>query len=119
MLALCFRYAGVNGRYLDVAGGGQVAEQVVTLKDKTEMLATQAGQFVVVQRRGLAPGNAVTTAARPIQTAQDIHQRRFARAGRADDGNYLIAVDGQIDGFEYRDLFIAGRKGAGQVTQLE
>ena len=49
----------------------------------------------VGQRRHVAPADPQLPGGRPVEAAEQVHQRRLAGAGRADDGDVLALVDAQ------------------------
>ncbi|KAG0951638.1 hypothetical protein G6F31_013646 [Rhizopus arrhizus] len=102
--------AGVYRWHFHVAARIQIAQQVVALEDETEMLAAQPRQRI---RRHLLGGLAVHPVAalgRPVEAAENVHQRRFSRSRRADDGDELTGIDAQRDQ--------AGRLGVGAAGRL-
>src|SRR5690606_15629170 len=87
---------------------------LVALEDEAEMLAPQRRQLVGIQRAHILAGEQVTALAGPVETAQYVHQRRLARAGLADNGHHLAAMDVEIDALEHGDALPAGRDAAHQ-----
>ena len=87
----------VNRGDFYVAHGIQIAEQVVALKNKAKIFSAQASQFVGLHCASLLAIDPVTATRGAIQTAEDIHQSGFARAGLADDGDHFPRVYAQID----------------------
>ncbi len=83
------RLAGIDRGHFRIAQRRQLAQQVIALEDKAEMLAPQRRQRIVIQRGNRPAGNAVFAGARLIQAAENVHQRRFAGAGLPDDGDEL------------------------------
>ena len=77
---------------------------MVALKHKAESFAAQPGQFIRVQVRDVFTGKQVAAAGGPIKATEDVHQGRFARAGRADYGDELSGMNRQADAFEYVDF---------------
>ena len=61
-MALLGRRAGVNGRNLYIAHGVQITHQVITLEDKTKMLAPQTGQLVGRHAVGFFARHLITAA---------------------------------------------------------
>ena len=64
---------GVDGRNFNVAQRAEIGHQVVTLEDKADMLAAQAGQFVRRQVGGVLAADVVVAAIRHIEAAHDVH----------------------------------------------
>ena len=111
--------ACVNCRHLHVAKGAQITQQVVALKNKTEMLAPQLSQFIGTQLAGRPAGHAVAAGAGFVQATQNIHQRGLARARSADDGHHLAGAYVEVDVGQHGDRAFTRRKVALQPTQLE
>ncbi len=88
---------GIDRRDLDIFKGGEGGEQMVALEDEAEVLPAQIGQVVRLQFPGFLAGYPIAAAARPVETADDIHQGRFAGTGRADDGDHFSGGDGQVN----------------------
>ena len=92
-----FTHARIAGRHRHVVQCRGRADQVVALEDEAEHLAPQRGQRIVVQPRDRLALEQVLAAAGPVQAAQDVHQRRLARARRADDGHVLARLDPKVN----------------------
>ena len=88
-----FAHARIAGRHRHVVQCRGRADQVVALEDKAEHLAPQCGQRIVVQPRDRFALEQVFAAAGTVQAAQDVHQRRLARARCPDDGHVLARAD--------------------------
>ncbi|KAG1588461.1 hypothetical protein G6F46_014682 [Rhizopus delemar] len=72
------------------------------------MLAAQLGQLVRLHLSGFAAGHLVTAAGRAVEAAEDVHQRRLARTGLADDGHQFTRADVQVDAIEHDQGLFAG-----------
>jgi hypothetical protein len=83
---------GIDGRHLDIAGSGQIRQQLIPLKNKPEMLSAQSRQRIAVKCARIIARNLVRAVGRLVEQAEDVHQRRLARARRADDRNHLSAI---------------------------
>ena len=83
----------IAGRHRHIVQCRGRADQVVALEDEAEHLAPQRGQRIVVQPRDRLALEQVLTAAGTVQAAQDVHQRRLARARCPDDGHVLACAD--------------------------
>ena len=108
----------IDGGYLHVADGAQVTQQVVALKNKTEMLAPQLSQLVGTQLAGRPAGHAVAAGAGFVQATQNIHQRGLARARSADDGHHLAGAYVEVDVGQHGDRAFTRRKVALQPAQF-
>src|SRR5207245_3107974 len=81
-------------------------EQVKRLKNKTDLAITDRGQFVIVHFSDAAAIKFVTAGCRSIETAEHVHQRRFAAAARAHDGEIFVAPNLERDSTKRpHDLF--------------
>ena len=61
----------------------------------------------------------VAPAGRRVQAAEDVHQRRLARARRAGERQVLVVADGQVDVHQRRILDLAEPIGLADVRQLD
>ena len=113
------RHAAINGRNFRVAHGAQVAHQMVALEDEAEMLAAQPRQLVWQHLAGFLAGHLVAAARGPVEAAQNVHQGRFPRSGRADDGYHFTGPDVQIDILEHGHHAISGGVFAYHATQAQ
>ena len=102
--------AAVDQRQLDVAPRREVGEQVELLEHE----ADEAG----CARRRAGPRRTTATSwpasrndagRRDVEAAEDVHQRRLARARRAGDRDELVLLDAQRHVAQRRDLERAGR----------
>ena len=88
-----FAHPRIAGRHRHIVQCRGCADQVVALEDEAEHLAPQRGQRIVVQPRDRLALEQVFAAAGTVQAAQDVHQRRLARARCPDDGHVLARAD--------------------------
>ena len=68
-------------------------QQIKTLKDETDFAVPNVSKLVSVQFRNIRAIEHVTTGRRPIEATENIHERRFARAARAHQGNEFTALN--------------------------
>ena len=71
--------AAVDQRQFDIVQGRGSRQQVESLKDKAHFLIANASQLVVIHFRDVLTVQDVFAFTRRVQTANQIHQRRFAR----------------------------------------
>ena len=64
-------------------------KQIEALEDEAEAFAADAGELRLAQPRDIDALEEVVAARRPVEAAEDVHERRFARARRAHDGDEL------------------------------
>ena len=95
--ALLGGHAGVNQRQLHVVQRSGAGQQVEGLEDEADFLVADARQFVVIQFADQLAVQPVAALAGRVQAADQVHQRGFARARRAHDGDVLVALDADVD----------------------
>ena len=98
---------------------GQAGNEVIKLEDKADMLAAETGQAGVV---GVAQVLAVIpdfARSRRIQPAEDVEQRRFAAAGRAEHHHKLALKQLQINAAQRPYFDIAHAVHLGQPAGAE
>src|SRR5262249_4323183 len=69
-----------------------------------EGVAAERGELVCAEVRHVIAAHPVAAARRPVEAADDVHQRRLARPGLAHDGHELAGTDLQRDIVERPDL---------------
>ena len=92
--------AGVDQRQGDVVFKVHARQQVEALKDETDGLAAQAGEFVRLQAFDVAAIEDVVAAGGAVEAAKQVHEGRLAGAGGPHHCHELAAVDAQINLFE-------------------
>src|SRR5215471_13471315 len=107
----------VDGGHLDVLGRGGGRDEVVALEHEPERLAAQPGQLVPAEARHILAQEAVRAARGAIEAAEDVHQRRLSRTRRADDGDELALVNGQVDAVQHLDRELAGAVRLGDAAE--
>ena len=85
--------AGIDQRQLDVVQRGRARQQVEGLEDETDLLVADARQLVVVHLADLFAVEEVGALRGRVEAANQVHQRRLARARRPHDGDVFAAVD--------------------------
>ena len=84
-------------RQRDVVERAWSRDQVEALEDEADLAVADHGQLVFVQLPDVDAVEQVATRGRVVEAADDVHQRRLARAGRAHDRHVVAALDGQVD----------------------
>ena len=79
-------------------------QQVVGLEDEADGPAAQARQAVVVELVHVRAAQPIAALRRPVEAADDVHERRLAGARRPDDGHELPAPDVEVDAVEGTDV---------------
>ena len=92
-------HAGIHGGQRHVFARAQCAQQVVALENKAEFAPAQRGQLVAAHLRSFHAVDLIRAGSGTIETADDVHQRGFAGAGLADDGNEIAFLNGEADVF--------------------
>ena len=87
------RQTAVNHRQLDVLEHIELGQQIEELKHEPDLSVPDAGQLA---RRGVldhGPVELDRAAGGRVEATQDVHQRGFAAARRADDGDEFTLQD--------------------------
>ena len=94
------RHAAIEQAVGDVVERGLATEQVELLEDEADPPCAQRGQPPVGHARHVVPGDPDGPLGRPVERAEEVQERRLARAGRADDRDELAALDPEVDRLE-------------------
>ena len=87
-----------------------VGSKIEELENEADLVAPHARQIVVVEASPAAePSISISPSTRPVQPADQIQQRRFARPRRPHDRHHLAALDREIDALERRHLALAAQ----------
>src|SRR6266852_2437218 len=89
--------AGEKHRQLHVALRRQARHKLVRLEDETEAFLPQQRQLVVREAGHLAAVDAVRARGRPVEAADDVQERRLARARGPHDREVVPVGDRQVD----------------------
>jgi hypothetical protein len=100
--------AGQLERQGDVLGRGEHREQVEELEDEADVVAPQAGERGVVELGDVEAGDGHVARRGLVQTGEDVHQRRLARARRAHHGGQVAGGDVDADAAQGVDGGVAG-----------
>ena len=95
-----------------------MGEQVERLKDEAEQAPAQRRELVLVALGDVLAVEQVAPGGRPVQAADDVQQRRLARARRADDRDRVAALDDEVDAAQ-REHRRIGAVRAADVAQLD
>src|SRR5207248_6516997 len=77
------------------------------LEDEPDLAVADHRPLVGAHRLDRLAVEPVASRGRPVQAAQDVHQRGLARAGDAHERHQLPALDGQGHPLEHRDVDLA------------
>ncbi len=109
----------VEQRQLDVLEGVGARQQVEVLEHEADLVVADLGAAVAVEVRDLDAVEHVAAGGRPVETADDVHQRRLAGAGRTHDRHELAAVDVERDAVQGAHLRPAHAVDAVQVADAD
>ena len=118
-LARGFRHAAVDGWHLGVFHSAQVGHQVVALEDEPEGVTPEGCKRIAAERGHVGASYPVRARRWRIETADDVHQRRLARARRAHDRDELTALDDQVDVGQDGQRLAPGRVGPADALEVE
>ena len=108
-------YAAVDERQLHVLLRRELGDKVEVLENKADLLVADTGELLFAV---ILDGDTVEPV-RPgvchIQTADDVHQRGFAAAGRADDAHKLFRENVQRHMVERVDALLTDLVDLGNV----
>ena len=85
---------------------------MILLEDETKGIATQRGETVTIELGDILSRKTIDALRRPVDQADDVHQRRLAGPGGADDGHELAGIDRQLDAAQRASNDIAAAIGA-------
>ena len=91
-------------RRLDVLDRGQRRDQVELLEDEPERVAPQARELAVAHRHEVLALELDAPARRAVERAEQLQQRRLARAGRPGDDEELAVANLEVDAVDRRDV---------------
>src|SRR4029453_16531261 len=77
------------------------------LEDEPDLVIADVRELVLRHPRHVAPVQEVLTAGRPIQAAEDVHQRRFAGSRRTGHRDELAGSDGEVGAAQRADRDLA------------
>src|SRR5690554_5294586 len=117
--ALGARHAPVHQRLHHVGEHTCPRQQVEALEDETHRLVAGHRQLLLVQPGDVAPVQQVAARVRNVQAAEQVHQRRLARARRPDDGHVFVFLDPQVDVVQRREPAVADRIALDDALQLD
>src|SRR5207248_6260188 len=97
LLSLVRTDARIHERKLDVVQRSGSRKQIERLKDEPDFAISHPRELVFVLVGNQLASKPVLPGARGIEAADQIHQRRLARAGRTHDRDVLVATDRDVD----------------------
>ena len=97
LAAFFFADLGVERGQFDIFQGSGARKQVESLKDETDLAVADGRQLFLRQLGDRDAFEQVAAAGRLVQAAQNIHERGFAAAAGAHDGDKLAPLDADVD----------------------
>ena len=89
--------ARVHGRQGHIVRGVQGRKQIVALEDEADAFAAQLRQTVGIKRADIHPADAAHARGLRVKTAQDVHERGFARSGLTNNGDKIAFINRKIN----------------------
>ena len=105
----------------DVFQHGALGQEMVRLKDEADLLVADARELEVVEAPEVFAVEEELAGGGAVEGADDVEERAFAAAGRADDGNAFAAREVERDALEHIDALGPGSGGVlfGDVLELQ
>ena len=104
---------------LDVLLCVQVADQIEALKNKADLPVSYFCQLILRVRLDRQTAEQIRALIRRIKAAHDVHERRFAAAGRTDDADKFIFVNMQTHMVERVQRLIAHAVYLGYIVKYD
>ena len=98
------RRAAHEQRHRDVLERRELRQQMMELIDEAERTIAQPAALRVAQRAHRLADDAHLACRRLIEAADELQQRRLARARRADDRDAIALGDGELDAAQHLDV---------------
>src|SRR5258705_11967468 len=111
--------ARVEQRELDVLDRGCAREQVEPLEHEADLRVAHVREVARRERRHVVPVQEVASGGRPIEAAEQMHERRLAGARRASERDELARRDIQRDAAQRLHLQLAEVVAFRQVTNRD
>src|SRR5262245_35539037 len=83
--------------HLDVLEGRELGQQVVKLKDESDVLVPESDPRLVVHAVDRMLADAHASAVKRVETANHVQQRALANTGGPDDCEHLPTLDRQVE----------------------
>ena len=103
----------------DVLQHRQARDQIVELEHEADVLAPVARQLRIAGADEFMVAPPRPASGRRVQSAEDVEQSRFSRAGGPEQNHKLALVDIEIDVPQCVNLDLAHDVGLGQAARLE
>ena len=96
----------IDERQLHILRRREGGDQVIALKDKTDLLVSHVGLLLVGKGGHISAVQVILPVGGNIQQPQHIHQCGLTGAGGADDGHKLPPVDLEVNAVQGPDLVL-------------
>src|SRR6266478_3622460 len=83
----------INQRQFRVLARGCARQEIKILKDKSDFAIADVGELIAVQSRNIGIIQEIAAGTRPVETAQDIHQRGLSGTTCAHERYEFAAFD--------------------------
>ena len=93
--------AGNHSRNHDVFERREFGEELVELKDESDVPVAEVGQFATVERQHVGTVDKEAASIGLVERADDLEQRGFARAAWAYDTDNFAFLDVEVDALEH------------------
>lgn len=93
--------AGNHSRNHDVFERREFGEELVELKDESDVLVAEVGQFATVKRQHVGAVDKEAAGVGLVERADDLEQRGFACAARPYDADNFAFLDVEVDALEH------------------
>jgi hypothetical protein len=110
---------GQQQRQLDILRGRQHRHQVVELEDEADIGRAPARQLTLAQALDVLAGELDLAGAGRVDAAEQVQQRRLARAGRTHDGDEVAMRDRHAEMIEYGDRLAPLGEALGNVGEFD
>jgi hypothetical protein len=118
-VALLALHTRIDQRHFDVGQRRHARQQVERLEDEADLVITDTREFLVGHLRYALPVQLVFAGCRPVQAAQDVHERRLARTRLSHDREVLVLEYVQVNRAQGVDEAAAHDIPALQVPQVD
>jgi hypothetical protein len=105
----------IQQRHLDVLHRRRPRQQIEALEDEPDLRIANVRQLIARQLRDIAPVQHERARRRTIETAEDVHHRRFPRSRRPRDRDKLSRLDLERDPAQRMHGVLAERVGLGEL----
>jgi hypothetical protein len=108
----------VKKRQLDIFTRRCSRQQIETLKNKSDLAVANIGELVPIQTGNIGAIEKVTPGRRTVETTENIHESRLARATRAHQRDEFALLDLERDATHRPHLHLAGMIRLSHVVQV-